>query len=457
MQLSEYISELRTKSVTVIGVGTSNTPLIELLCREGVRVLARDRRSREDFGAEYDRLAALGASFKLGADYMKDITEDVVFKTPGVRPDVPELAAARARGSLITSEMEMFFEVCPCPIIAITGSDGKTTTTTLVAELLSAAGYRVHLGGNIGTPLVDKVPEIDSSDYAVVELSSFQLMTMTRSADVAVVTNVSPNHLDYHTDMAEYINAKKNVFSHQGRDGLLVVNADNETSRAFAGLAAGSVRTFSRRAPQENGCWFDGEKIYFCENGESTILIDRSEVALRGLHNIENLMAAFCAVVDFVGIDKCRQVARQFSGVEHRIEPVRTVGGVMYYNDSIASSPTRTIAGLESFDQKLILIAGGYDKHLDYGGLGCAIRDRVKTLVLLGATGPKIREAVLAAQNGQEPEILEATDMEGAVRLAASRASEGDIVILSPASASFDMFKNFEERGKAFKKAVREL
>lgn len=457
MLLSDYISELRSKSVTVIGVGTSNTPLIELLCREGVSVLARDRRSREDFGPEYDRLAALGARFKLGPDYMRDITEDVVFKTPGVRPDVPELAAAREKGSLITSEMEMFFEVCPCPIIAITGSDGKTTTTTLVAELLSAAGYRVHLGGNIGTPLVDKVPEIDSSDYAVVELSSFQLMTMTKSADVAVVTNVSPNHLDYHTGMDEYIEAKKNVFSHQGRDGLLVVNADNETAFGFAAQASGAVRTFSRRAEQANGCWFDGEKIYFCENGEKTILIDKSEVALRGLHNIENLMAAFCAVVDFVGIDMCRRVARQFSGVEHRLEPVREVGGVMYYNDSIASSPTRTIAGLESFDRKLILIAGGYDKHLDYSSLGMAIRDRVKTLVLLGATAPKIKEAVLAAKNGAQPEILEATDMEGAVKLAASRAADGDIVILSPASASFDMFKNFEERGNCFKNIVLAL
>jgi UDP-N-acetylmuramoylalanine--D-glutamate ligase len=325
------------------------------------------------------------------------------------------------------------------------------------AELLSAAGYRVHLGGNIGTPLVDKVPEIDSSDYAVVELSSFQLMTMTKSADVAVVTNVSPNHLDYHTGMDEYIEAKKNVFSHQGRDGLLVVNADNETAFGFAAQASGAVRTFSRRAEQANGCWFDGEKIYFCENGEKTILIDKSEVALRGLHNIENLMAAFCAVVDFVGIDMCRRVARQFSGVEHRLEPVREVGGVMYYNDSIASSPTRTIAGLESFDRKLILIAGGYDKHLDYSSLGMAIRDRVKTLVLLGATAPKIKEAVLAAKNGAQPEILEATDMEGAVKLASSHAADGDIVILSPASASFDMFKNFEERGNCFKNIVLAL
>ncbi len=457
MQLNEYLSELRAKRVAVIGVGTSNTPLIELLCRAGVSVTARDRRKKEDFGAEYDRLAALGANFRLGEDYMADLTEDVIFKTPGMRPDVPELTAARSRGSLITSEMEMFFEVCPCPIIAITGSDGKTTTTTLVAELLRAAGYRVHLGGNIGTPLVDKVPEIDTSDFAVVELSSFQLMTMTRSAATAIVTNVSPNHLDYHTDMDEYIASKKNVFAHQNRDGLLVVNADNEISAGFAAEAKGAVRYFSRREAQAEGCWFDGENVYYSENGESTMLISRSAIALRGLHNVENLMAAFCAVVDLVGIDKCRRVAETFTGVEHRIEPVRTLGGVTYYNDSIASSPTRTIAGLVSFEQKVILIAGGYDKHIPYDDFGRVVRDRVKILILLGATGPKIRSAVLAADNGELPEILEASTMEEAVGLAASHAVSGDVVILSPASASFDMFKNFEERGNCFKKIVGAL
>ena len=457
MQLDEYLSELRTKRVAVIGVGTSNTPLIELLCRAGVSVTARDRRKKEDFGAEYDRLTALGAGFRLGADYLAELDEDVIFKTPGVRPDIPELSAAFSRGSVITSEMEMFFEVCPCPIIAITGSDGKTTTTTLVAELLKAAGYRVHLGGNIGTPLVDKVPDIDSSDYAVVELSSFQLMTMTQSAGTAIVTNVSPNHLDYHTGMDEYIASKKNVFVHQSREGLLVVNADNEISAGFASEACGTVRTFSRREQQPEGCWFDGENIYYSEDGESTMLISRSEIALRGLHNIENLMAAFCAVIDLVGIEKCRRVARTFTGVEHRIEPVRTLGGVQFYNDSIASSPTRTIAGLVSFEQKVILIAGGYDKHIPYDDFGRVVRDRVKTLVLLGATGHKIRSAVLNADNGELPEMLEASTMEEAVSLAASRAVSGDVVILSPASASFDMFKNFEERGNCFKKIVSAL
>lgn len=457
MQLDEYLSSLRKKHVAVIGVGTSNTPLIEMLCREGIPVTARDRRSREDFGSEYDRLTGLGAQFRLGEDYMSDLKEDVIFKTPGVRPDVPELSEACARGSILTSEMEMFFAVCPCPIIAVTGSDGKTTTTTLVSELLSAAGYRVHLGGNIGTPLVDKVPEIDSSDYAVVELSSFQLMTMQQSAGIAIVTNVSPNHLDYHTGMDEYINSKKNVFDHQDKNGLLIVNADNEISRGFAKIAKGSVRMFSRRKEPAEGCFFDGENIYFCEGGEKTMLISREEVALRGVHNIENLMAAFCAVVDLVGLDTCRKIARSFTGVEHRIEPVRTLRGVKYYNDSIASSPTRTIAGLNSFDQKVILIAGGYDKHIPYDELGPVIRDKVKTLVLLGATGPKIREAVLKSEIGTAPEILEATDMRNAVEIATAHASEGDIVILSPASASFDLFKNFEERGNIFKDIVNAL
>lgn len=457
MTVKEYLESLRGKRIAVIGVGVSNTPLIELLCRAGLDVTARDRRAREDFGGEYGRLEALGTKFRLGPGYMDELTEDVIYKTPGLRPDTQELRAARERGSVISSEMEAFFAVCPCPIIAVTGSDGKTTTTTVIAELLNEAGFKLHLGGNIGNPLLADAEDMDPSDYAVVELSSFQLMTMTQSADVAVITNVTPNHLDYHRDMDEYIEAKKNVFSHQDRNGLLVINADNAITADFGRQAHGEVRSFSRLEQQENGCWFDGEDIWYSENGEKILVISRNEVALRGLHNIENLMAAFCAVVDIVGLESCRRVARHFTGVEHRIEPVRTLNGVDFFNDSIASSPTRTIAGLESFDRKLILIAGGYDKHIPYDSLGPAIRRHVKLLVLTGATSPKIKAAVLAEGGGELPRIIEEDDFEKAVRLAAAGAEPGDVVILSPASASFDKFKNFAERGNKFKQIVNSL
>ena len=384
-----------------------------------------------------------------GPDYLKDLTEDVVFRTPGLRPDRIPLK----EGAELTSEMEVFFRLCPCPIFAVTGSDGKTTTTTIISELLKAAGKRVWLGGNIGRPLLDRVEEIRPQDCAVVELSSFQLMSMSLSAATAVVTNVQPNHLDWHRDMEEYVNAKKNVFLHQGPGGLLVLNADDPVSSGCAAQAPGKVRFFSRRVKQPEGCWFDGETVWF----EDEPILRREEIRIPGLHNIENYMAAFCAVYPLVGKEVCRRVAGEFGGVEHRLELVREKDGVRYINDSIASSPSRTVAGLRALSgQSIVLVAGGYDKHIPYAPLGEEIPGKVKTLVLTGPTGPKIKEALLAA-GGETPKIIEKADFREAVLAAAAEAVPGDTVLLSPASASFDAFRNFEERGNTFKQIVREL
>lgn len=457
MQLQEYISGLSGKRVAVIGVGVSNTPLIELLLDNGISVTACDRNTRDKFGALADRLEAKGAELRLGNGYLCGLDHDVIFKTPGMRPDIPELLAARERGSVITSEMEVFFEVCPCKIIAVTGSDGKTTTTTIIAKLLEAAGYKVHLGGNIGKPLLAEADSIGVHDYAVVELSSFQLMTMKRSANVAVVTNIAPNHLDYHTSMDEYTQSKKNIYAFQNPSDLLVLNADNEITAAAMGEARGRLRSFSRRKRVNNGCWFDGDSIW-CSNGKFNLkIVSRKNIKLPGLHNVENYMAAFAAVMDIVGENVCRRVAAEFGGVEHRIELVREKDGVRYYNDSIASSPSRSIAGLKSFEEKVILIAGGYDKHIPYDVLGPVICERVKKLVLVGATSPKIKEAVLDSADEQKPEIYEYGDFETAIRAAAALAESGDVVILSPASASFDLFKNFMERGERFREIVNSL
>jgi len=457
MILKDYLDSLAGKRIAVIGIGVSNTPLIELLLKEGISVTACDRSAREKFGPLADQLEAAGAELQLGEDYLKNLNHDVIFKTPGLRPDVPELQAAMAGGSVVTSEMEVFFEVCPCPIIAVTGSDGKTTTTTIVAKLLEAAGYRVHLGGNIGKPLLAEAGSISPEDYAVVELSSFQLMTMTRSADIAVVTNIAPNHLDYHHSMAEYTEAKKNIYRFQREDSLLVLNADNEITSTLPEEARGRVRTFSRRGSVEAGCWFDGREVFFRDGTTEMQIVGKDEIKLPGLHNVENYMAAFAAVMDIVGKDVCRRVAAEFGGVEHRIELVRELNGVRFYNDSIASSPTRSIAGLNSFDRKVIMIAGGYDKHIPYDGIGPVICRRVKKLVLVGATAPKIKAAVLAAAEPEKPEIFEYTDFEEAVRGAAALAGAGDVVILSPASASFDLFKNFMERGERFRAIVHSI
>lgn len=461
-KMTEYLRELEGKKIAVIGIGISNTPLIKLLLRNGCDVTACDRKKRGDFNGLDEELISLGAELRLGKDYLQNLDHDVIFKTPGLRPDVPELLEAADRGAIITSEMEAFFEVCPCNLVAVTGSDGKTTTTTVISELLKAAGKHVYVGGNIGSPLFPIADGMTENDWAVLELSSFQLMTMQKSPQIAVVTNLSPNHLDYHKSMSEYIESKENIFRHQNEDGLLILNADNEITRAFEKYAKGRVSLFSRKEELQNGWYYDGNAILHMRDGKAEEIIRSEDIKLPGLHNIENYMAAFAAVGDIVGADICREVAMDFAGVAHRIELVRRLRGVSYYNDSIASSPSRTIAGLRSFKQKVILIAGGYDKHIPYDDMGEEVAERVKTLILTGgpdSTVTKIEDATRAALSYSDgnPEIYKIEGFEEAVLFAADTAVSGDVVILSPASASFDRFKNFEERGEAFKKIIYSL
>lgn len=455
MTVKEYMTSLKHKRVAVIGIGVSNTPLIRMLLRADIDVTACDKSSREVLGVIADELESLGARLQLGEGYLDDLDQDVIFRTPGLRPDVPALEAARARGAEITSEMEVFFRVCPCKIIAVTGSDGKTTTTTIISELLKAAGYHVYVGGNIGKPLLPDAAGMEPEDVAVLELSSFQLMTMKQSPHIAVVTNVTPNHLDVHKSMSEYIAAKENVFRYQNRDDIAVFNYDNEITRAFAQTDPGRSIFFSRQEELEQGVYVKNGSIW---SGSREVL-PVSDILIPGTHNVENYMAAIAAVEQMVSDDVIRKVARTFGGVEHRIELVRTLRDVRYYNDSIASSPTRTIAGLRSFDQKVILIAGGYDKKIPFDELGEEIVKRVKVLILTGATAPAIRAAVENANgyDGTAPEIMEFGDFERAVLAAHQAAQAGDVVMLSPACASFDKFKNFMVRGETFKKIIHGL
>ncbi len=456
MTLRDYIESLRHKTVAVIGIGVSNTPLLELLLAEGIRVTACDKRSREQMGEQAEHLEQLGCELHLGADYLKDLDADVIFRTPGLRPDVPEIAACVDRGAVLTSEMEVFFEVCPCTIIAVTGSDGKTTTTTIIAELLKAAGKRVWVGGNIGHPLLCEADGILATDYAVLELSSFQLMTMKHSPHIAVVTNLAPNHLDVHRDMAEYVAAKENIFRHQSGEDVAVFNADNDITAEQSRRAPGRARLFSRRDEVADGVFLRGEDIVCRSGGHERVVMTTGDIKIPGVHNVENYMAAIAAVDGLVPDEVIRRFAREFGGVEHRIELVRTYRGVRYYNDSIASSPSRTIAGLRSFHEKVILIAGGYDKHIPFDVLGPEIVEHVKLLVLCGATADKIRAAVENAPGYQpgKPEILDVTPFTAAVEAARDQAQPGDVVTLSPACAAFDQFKNFAERGKFFKSIV---
>ena len=455
MTLREYLRSLEGKTVAVLGIGVSNRPLLRLLLEAGVQVTACDRKDRSALGPLAEELEAAGCVLKLGPDYLEGLDQDVIFRTPGLHPRY--LEAARARGSEITSEMEVFFRVCPCPIIAVTGSDGKTTTTTIIARLLEAAGHTVHLGGNIGRPLLSEADAIAPEDWAVVELSSFQLLTMEQSPHIAVLTNLAPNHLDVHTDMDEYIRAKATVLDYQGPGDAAVCNWDNEITRELSGRTAGKGFSFTRKTVPERGCYLREDAIWYRDEAGEREVLPLADILLPGVHNIENYMAAVCAVQGLASDETIREVARTFGGVEHRIELVRERRGVRWYNDSIASSPSRTVAGLNSFPGKVVLIAGGKDKGVSYAPLGPVVNDHVKLLILCGATAGAIRQAAEQADNFAGLEIIEVQDYPGAVALAAERAVPGDVVLLSPASTSFDRFRNFEERGRVFKDLVRAL
>ena len=426
MTLSEYLKELQTKTVAVIGIGISNVPLIRMLCEAGVSVTACDRKDRTALGELADELVSLGCKLRLGEKYLEALEADVVFRTPGLHPRY--LAEIQSKGSTVTSEMEVFFDVCPCPIIAVTGSDGKTTTTTMIAGLLRAAGYTVHLGGNIGHPLLAETNTIKENDIAVVELSSFQLMTMKKSPCRAVLTNLSPNHLDVHTDMEEYVTAKTEIFMHQGSDDLLVTNLDNELTRSLSQKANSKVCYFTRELTSvpAQGCFLRDHAIWYSDGTHERCVLPLKEIILPGVHNIENYMAAICAVQGLVEDHVIVDFARTFSGVEHRIELVRSRRGVRWYNDSIASSPSRTIAGLNCFSEQVILIAGGKDKGISYREIGPVINEHVKLLILCGATAEVIREAVEQAENYSGLEIREVDEYTDAVAMADERAGNGD-------------------------------
>ncbi len=459
MDCRQFFEHIKGKKIAMCGIGVSNTPLILNFLSKGARVFACDRRSRELVGEMADTLEKAGAELRLGEDYLENLEVDIIFRTPGMSFNLPELESARKRGIAVTSEMEVFFDLCPATIFAVTGSDGKTTTTTLIAKMLEAEGKKVFVGGNIGKPLLPEIENITAEDFVVVELSSFQLISMRKGPDIAVVTNVAPNHLDVHKDMDEYVEAKKNVLLHQNAFSRTVLNADNDITRSFKKDVRGQSLTFSMEKPIKNGAWLDTEGVlHMAYRGIDVPVLQKQDIAILGDHNVANYLAAISAVWGYVGTDTINKVAREFKGVEHRIEFVREVNGVKYYNDSIASSPTRTIAGLKAFDKKVFLIAGGYDKHIPFEPLAPYLVEKVEKLYLCGKTADKI-EKTLREYEGYKgnPEIIRCEDIADAVKRAHSDAKSGDIVTLSPACASFDAFPNFMARGNYFKELVNKL
>lgn len=479
-KLAEYKAFLKGKTASVIGVGISNIPLIDFLLENGVTVTARDKKDREKLIAnprlDMQRLEKAGVRFITGENYLSDIKEQIVFKSPGVRFDKPEILEAYRNGSLITSEMEAFLSLCPAKIIAVTGSNGKTTTTTLVSEMLKNAGHTVWLGGNIGKPLLPDIEKIEPGHFAVLELSSFQLHTVNRFEnkglpfahiefpDVGVLTNISPNHLDWHTDMEEYAVAKRAIFTHMKPHGVFVTNrVSDDYVRRFAAEAENegyTVRTFSAHdgSTPHGGC---------VQNGNFTIdgkeLFPLSEIRVPGLHNVENFMAAALAVWDYVTPDAILKTARTFTGVAHRLELVAEKDGVRFYNSSIDSSPSRTEAALSCFgreyDGRINLILGGYDKHIPFDSLAAPVCDHRCRAFIAGATGDAIYKTLSESESYDPAKVMlvRCADFDAAVRAACAAALPDDVVLLSPACASFDEFGNFEERGERFRRLVKDF
>jgi UDP-N-acetylmuramoylalanine--D-glutamate ligase len=451
MNIEDYKKSVKNKKIAVIGIGISNRPLIKFLKEAGADVTAYDKRTKEELGEIYKEMEEIGVRTVLGENYLDNLEGEIIFKTPGLRFDNPALLEAEKKGAKVTSEMEVFFDVCPCRIIAVTGSDGKTTTTTLIYKILEKSGYKVWLGGNIGKPLLCDTEKMSPSDIAVLELSSFQLHTMRKSPNVAVITNITPNHLDMHKDYQEYIDAKKNIMRYQTENDKLVVNASNDETAKIGKEAKGSLAEFSSKEDAYITLK-DGEIL---RGGKSVLKI--SDIKIPGMHNVENYMAAIGAVEGLASDEAILEVSKTFGGVEHRIELIRVLDGVKYYNSSIDSSPNRTKNTLKVFKDKVILIAGGKDKGIPYDDLGEPIADKVKILILIGKTSDKIEQALLNYKKDNDVKVIKCTTYQEVVKTAHSLAKDGDVVILSPASTSFDMFSNFEERGNLFKKLVNEL
>lgn len=440
------------KTVTVAGIGVSNIPLINYLLEKGAVITARDQKPRDKLGGIVNELENKGVKLVLGENYLDNIDDEFIFRSPGIKFDKPGFMKAIANGSVMTSEMELFFDLCPAKLIGITGSDGKTTTTTLISELIKKQYGKVYVGGNIGTPLLPLVHIMTKDDFAVVELSSFQLQTMKKSPDIAVVTNISPNHLDYHVDMEEYADAKKNIFRYQKADGRLILNNNCDITKKFAAEINDGVELIMFN--DTDGFYDTNGKMFF----KDKFILNTDDISIPGHHNIENFMCAIAATYGFVNLDIVTETAKSFQSVEHRIEFVRELNGVKYYNNSADSSPSRCTTALNAFNQKVIIICGGYDKQIPFNPLAKPLCDKAKHVILTGATAPKIKQALID-YNPNLPDgfMIEADGFDNAVMTAYKIAQNGDIVLLSPACASFDMFKNFAERGQRFKDLINGL
>ena len=460
-KLEEFNNYLKDRKVAVIGLGVSNIPLLDYLYEKKANVTVFDQRNIDDIPKDImNKISKYSIDFSFGTHYLEKLENfDIIFRSPSCLPTVPELVKEKQRGAIVTTEIEMLMEMCPSTVIGITGSEGKTTTTTLVYEILKAGGYNCYLGGNIGIPLFTKLDEMKPEDMVILEMSSFQLMNMKISPKIAAITNITPNHLNVHKDYEEYINAKKAIFKSQNEDGKLVLNFDNEIVKECSKEAPGKVLFFSSKTKLENGYIVDGNVIKKCEDKIRKHILNTKEIKLRGMHNYENICVALAITEELVNQDIAIEVIKNFAGVPHRIELVKTIDDVKWYNDSASTSPSRLISGLNAFNETIILIAGGADKNLDYSPVGKPILSKVRKLLLIGQTAEKIYKAVENASKEEQKtiDIEKCKTLEETVKLARKYARPGEVVLFSPASTSFDMFKDMYDRGNQFKELVNNL
>ena len=460
-KLEEFNNYVKFRKVAIIGMGVSNIPLLDYFYEKKSKVMVFDNREISEMPKDImDKITEYSMEFSLGKNYLSKLNNfDLIIRSPSCMPTIPEIEKEATRGAIVTTEVELLMKMCPCKIIGITGSDGKTTTTTLISEIIKAGGYECYVGGNIGTPLFTKLKDIMPDDVVVLELSSFQLMGMEISPDIAVITNISPNHLNIHKDYEEYIEAKKNIFKYQNKDGILVTNFDNEITKNASMQAKGKVIYFSSKIKLDNGYIVDGNTIKQCEDKLRKHLLSSKDIIIRGTHNYENICAALAATETLVDKDIAIETCKNFKGVAHRIEFVKEINRVKWYNDSASSTPTRTISGINSFHEDIVLIAGGSDKNLDYTPLAKPIIDNVKVLILMGETSEKIFNCVKNEEEKSKKQIkiFTCSSLNQAVILAKRKSKQVQVVLFSPASASFDMFKNMYDRGNQFKAIVQKM
>jgi UDP-N-acetylmuramoylalanine--D-glutamate ligase len=446
--------DLKNKRVLVVGLGKSGVASALFLKRQGAHVTVSDSKSIDDLSSQIPALLDEGIAVETGGHGERTFHEqDLIVVSPGVPVDAPLLVQARALGSAVIGEIELAAQFLPGPIVAITGSNGKTTTTSLTGEVLAAGGLRTLVGGNIGTPAISLLDSATPHTVTVLEVSSFQLETIDKfRPKVAVVLNVTPDHLDRHKTFEIYTNAKARIFENQRNEDFTVLNADDPTCAAMAARTQAQVFWFSRQKEVKQGAWVREGNILFRDENQQREIMQVAEIPLKGAHNLENVLAAVCAG-SLLGCapDKIREAVRNFKAVEHRLEFVATIRGVDYYNDSKATNVDATIKALESFSSNIHLILGGKDKGSDYSVLNGLIKQRVKRVYTIGAAAAKIESQIKGA------EVVHAETLENALRKASAVAESGDVVLLAPACASFDQFKSYEHRGQVFKDTVMKL